>query len=124
MSNAFPDLTPEGKLQKILHHLDVGGNPVPAPWVEWLLDQYGPHSAVAPGTPDADKNEALLRATKQSIKLLDHLFFDDPEPQLLAERIALVRRVLRGSVVICEDIDEEAVEEQEQAASSVNMRSP
>lgn len=36
----FHALSPEGKLTKIRHHLSKSsGVPVPAPWVQWLVEQ-------------------------------------------------------------------------------------
>jgi hypothetical protein len=42
MSNAFENLSREGKINKIREHLQQpGGYPVPAPWVKWLLSERG-----------------------------------------------------------------------------------
>lgn len=38
---AFSELSEEGRMQKIRHHLSQdGAHPVPAPWVEWLLAKF------------------------------------------------------------------------------------
>ncbi len=46
---AFEKLSPEGKLKMIRQHLDGSGDPVPAPWVEWLLAGGIAHGKPAPG---------------------------------------------------------------------------
>jgi hypothetical protein len=57
MSAAFEKLSDESKLQKIRQHIGDGW-PVPAPWVQWLLD----HSEMKPKiTSEIDTHEAALR---------------------------------------------------------------
>lgn len=44
MSDAFENLSREGKTNKIREHLALSektGYPVPAPWVKWLLEERG-----------------------------------------------------------------------------------
>lgn len=35
---AFEDLTPEGRMQKIVAHIETG-HPVPSEWASWLVSQ-------------------------------------------------------------------------------------
>jgi len=57
MSEAFQNLSPEGKLQKIHQHIE-SGHPVPTGWVDWLLNAgYG-------GTMKAQRDAETQRANR------------------------------------------------------------
>jgi hypothetical protein len=45
MSQSFSNLSPEGKLSKVEHHLG-NGHPVQSVWVQWMVEEFVPPELV------------------------------------------------------------------------------
>lgn len=52
-------------------------------------------------------NEAMERAISQAIELIDRLPEVEPNPAKWPEKLAVIRRVLRGGLVVAEAANEE-----------------
>jgi len=99
MSGAFPDLSPEGKMQKIREHVATG-HPVPSYWVEWLLDRMDKAPASAPVTKTSRQRAIAVRERLGIGSMSDFFIAAAIEEAVVEEREACAG--IAETVMACE----------------------